>query len=67
VDFLLSVKFQEDIPLQMFVYPANSRARLPELFLRFAPVPVRSGVVDPARIDEKRDEWIAAWTRVVLK
>jgi len=67
VDFLLSAEFQEDIPLQMFVYPVNSKARLPDLFTKFAPVPVRSGVVDPQLIDQKRDAWLAAWTRAVLK
>jgi thiamine transport system substrate-binding protein len=29
VDFMLSKRFQEDIPLQMFVFPANATARLP--------------------------------------
>ena len=29
VDFMLSVPFQEDIPLQMFVFPVNSEAALP--------------------------------------
>ncbi len=67
VDFLLSVKFQEDIPLQMFVYPANAKAGIPDLFKKFAPVPVRAGLIDPSRIDAKREEWIAEWTRTVLK
>jgi ABC transporter substrate-binding protein (ThiB subfamily) len=32
VDFMLDTDFQADIPLQMFVYPANPSAALPELF-----------------------------------
>jgi thiamine transport system substrate-binding protein len=27
VDYMLDITFQEDIPLQMFVYPANSQRR----------------------------------------
>jgi len=35
VDYMLGVTFQEDIPLQMFVYPVNSQAKLPEPFVKF--------------------------------
>ena len=31
---MLDTAFQEDIPLQMFVYPANANAELPELFVQ---------------------------------
>jgi thiamine transport system substrate-binding protein len=67
VDFMLSVKFQEDIPMQMLVYPADPKAGLPKLFERFAPMPARSALIDYSLIDRKRDEWLAAWTRAVLK
>ena len=30
VDFMLGKQFQEDVPLQMFVYPVNPNAALPE-------------------------------------
>src|SRR5512133_2084816 len=36
VNFMLSQPFQEDVPLQMFVYPANQTAKLPESFQKFA-------------------------------
>ncbi len=39
IDFMLDVRFQEDIPLNMFVYPANASAQLPELFEAFAETP----------------------------
>ena len=35
--------FQEDIPLQMFVYPANPDAALPDLFVQFGQTPDGSG------------------------
>ena len=38
VDFMLSQKFQEDMPLNMFVYPVNKNAQLPEVFVKYAQV-----------------------------
>ncbi len=67
VDFLISRRFQEDIPLQMFVYPANRTAAVPDLFVRFAPVPPEPAAIDPALIEAHREKWIARWTRLVLR
>ncbi len=39
IDFLLDVPFQEDLPLQMFVFPANQKARLPVEFEKCAQIP----------------------------
>ena len=41
IDFMLSTRFQEDIPLQMFVFPARWDAALPPAFVQFAVVPER--------------------------
>ncbi len=67
VDFMLSTRFQEDIPLQMFVFPVNPAARLPDLFVRFADVPERPAAFDPAEIEANRELWIQAWTEAVLR
>jgi thiamine transport system substrate-binding protein len=67
VDFMLGVTFQEDIPLQMFVYPANQEAAIPELFVKFAPVPVKPAALDPAAIEINRERWIEAWAGTVLR
>ena len=67
VDFMLSREFQEDIPLQMFVYPTSRKASLPQLFTAFAPVPPAPASLDAALIDAHRDEWIARWTTLVLR
>lgn len=67
VDFMLSRPFQEDIPLNMFVFPANEEAALPEAFVEWAQVPAETAVVDPAQIDANREAWIEAWTEVVLR
>jgi thiamine transport system substrate-binding protein len=66
IDFMLDTRFQEDIPSKMFVYPANSQAKTPDFF-RFAEVPTTPADIGPAMIDAKRDEWIDAWTRTVLR
>ena len=67
VDFLLDKPFQEDIPLQMFVYPVNPGAALPELFVKFAATPPDPALIDPAAIEANRETWIAAWTDVMAR
>jgi len=67
VDFMLSRQFQEDVPLQMYVYPVNSDAALPETFTKYAQIPPQPATLAPAVIAAKRDDWIQAWTDVVLK
>src|SRR5262249_6977032 len=39
IDFLLSKRFQEDMPLQMFVYPVLPGAALPDVFKQFSQTP----------------------------
>lgn len=67
VDFMLSKKFQEDVPLNMFVFPANKNAVLPEVFTKFTQVPAKSILIPAADIGAKREKWIEAWAKVVLK
>ena len=67
VDFILSRPFQEDIPLQMFVFPANQQANLPEVFVKHAQVAQEPAQVAPAAIEAKRQQWLEAWTEAVLR
>jgi thiamine transport system substrate-binding protein len=67
LDFMLSKRFQEDIPLQMFVYPVLPDAALPEVFTKFAQVPEQAASVTPEQIDQNREQWIDAWTKAVLR
>ncbi|MEJ2748649.1 MAG: thiamine ABC transporter substrate-binding protein, partial [Anaerolineae bacterium] len=67
VDYMLSRPFQEDIPLNMFVFPVNTSAALPDAFVEWAQIPAETAVVDPAEIDANRETWIEAWTEVVLR
>ena len=66
IDFALDVSFQEDIPSKMFVYPVNRRAAWPDFF-QFAQVPKVHSDISHEDIDEKREDWIEAWVKVVLR
>ena len=66
MDFILSKEFQEDIPLQMFVFPANNNAELPEVFRKHAKITKKPAFLDSELIDSKRDFWIREWTEKIL-
>lgn len=67
VDYMLGKSFQEDIPLKMFVFPANSQAELPEVFSRFAEIPDKPTMVAPEAIEANREAWIENWIQIVLR
>ncbi|MCW5875479.1 MAG: thiamine ABC transporter substrate-binding protein [Anaerolineales bacterium] len=67
VDFMLSPVFQEDMPLQMFVFPVNPNARLEAVFVDFLEVPQRPATVSPEDIAAHRETWVQAWTEEVLR
>lgn len=67
VDFLLSPTFQEDIPLNMFVEPANQRAEVPAEFEANRVAVDDPLTMTPAEIEAGRDAWTEAWTRTVLR
>jgi thiamine transport system substrate-binding protein len=66
IDFLLSRSFQEDIPLQMFMYPVDPSAKLPAEFTDFAQTASEPAQMDPQIIAANRDKWIRAWSQVML-
>jgi thiamine transport system substrate-binding protein len=67
VDFMLSRPFQEDIPLQMFVFPVNQTAVLPPVFTQHARIAEHPASVSPAAIEKNREVWLEAWTTTVLR
>jgi thiamine transport system substrate-binding protein len=67
VDFILSRTFQEDVPLHMFVFPANEDAQLPQVFLDYSTIPANPVTIAPDEIAAKREKWIQAWTETVLR
>ncbi|MDD9988040.1 MAG: thiamine ABC transporter substrate-binding protein [Spirochaetaceae bacterium] len=67
VDFMLSRTFQEDLPLNMFVFPVNRDAVLQKEFVDYLAVPDEPALLDPAQIAEHRERWIREWTEAVLR
>ncbi|QXC59159.1 thiamine ABC transporter substrate-binding protein [Aquihabitans sp. G128] len=67
VDYLLSRRFQEDIPLNMFVEPVNRTAKVPEAFAANRTPIDHPLTLTPAEIEAGRDGWTEAWTRIVLR
>lgn len=67
IEFLLSDRFQESIPLTYFVYPVVEGIELPEAFERFAVFPADPYQLDPELVAEQRDEWLDEWTDTVLR
>lgn len=66
LDFMLSPTFQADVPLNMFVYPANETVELPELFVEFGPLSNDPITLTPAEIEAGRLDWTQRWTEIVL-
>jgi thiamine transport system substrate-binding protein len=67
IDFMLSLRFQEDVPLSMFVYPVVRDAKLPPEFREFAVVPPDPLELSPEEIGANRDRWVDEWTAIVLR
>jgi thiamine transport system substrate-binding protein len=67
VDFMLSRRFQEDIPLQMYVFPARRGTTLPPEFERFAVVPEHPLEIPPGEIEANRERWLDEWTDIAVR
>ncbi|KUN79662.1 thiamine ABC transporter substrate-binding protein [Streptomyces griseoruber] len=67
IDFLISKEFQEDMPLNMFVYPVIDGASVPAEFTEYGPAAKAPETMDPAKIAQNRDQWVKTWTSLVLK
>ncbi|MDH5505675.1 MAG: thiamine ABC transporter substrate-binding protein [Anaerolineae bacterium] len=67
VDFMLSTTFQEDIPLQMFVFPVNPQAVLDPVFQEYLVDAQEPAFVAPEAIAANRELWLDTWRQVVLR
>ncbi|GAA3042832.1 thiamine transport system substrate-binding protein [Streptomyces olivoverticillatus] len=67
IDFMLGKAFQEDMPLQMYVNPVNEDAKLPEVFTKYGAKIADSQTLAPEKIAKNRDQWVKAWSSIVLK
>ena len=67
IDFMLSETWQNDVPLNMFVYPVIESATLPPPFVEHTAVPPHPLMLDPAEIEANRDAWTERWVEIVLR
>jgi thiamine transport system substrate-binding protein len=67
IDYMLSVDFQEDIPLNMFVFPVNQEAVIQPIFLDHIQIPEAPAVLAADRIAEMREIWIDSWRELMLQ
>lgn len=67
LDFLISRRFQEDMPLNMYVYPVVQGARVPAEFTEYGPAAKNPETMAPTKIAANRDQWVRSWTSLVLK
>ncbi|MFF3917103.1 thiamine ABC transporter substrate binding subunit [Streptomyces sp. NPDC001852] len=67
IDFLVSKEFQEDMPLNMFVYPVVQGAKVPAEFTEYGKAAEHPETMAPGKIAANRDQWVKSWTSLVLK
>ena len=67
VQFLTTPTFQKELPLTLFVYPANTAVALPDVFQQFAAVPTDPYTLEPADIAAHREQWQDEWNGIVLR
>jgi thiamine transport system substrate-binding protein len=66
IDFMIGRTFQEDMPMQMYVDPVRDDAAKPEVFTRYGAKIDRPATLAPDTIAAHRDDWVKAWTSIVL-
>jgi thiamine transport system substrate-binding protein len=67
IDYLTDIKFQEDLPLTLFVYPANTKAKLPDDFVKYSLRPESPLQLDPELISSNLLFWLDEFTNIVLR
>ncbi|UXY30221.1 thiamine ABC transporter substrate-binding protein [Streptomyces sp. HUAS TT20] len=67
IDFLVAKEFQEDMPLNMFVYPVVQGAKTPADFTKYGSAAKDPETMAPDKIAANRDQWVKSWTSLVLK
>ncbi|WP_405588546.1 thiamine ABC transporter substrate binding subunit [Streptomyces sp. NBC_01190] len=66
IDFMIGKTFQQDMPLEMYVDPVREGAAEPEVFTKYGAKIDHPTTLAPDTIAAKRDDWVKAWTSIVL-
>ena len=64
IEFSLEPQFQQEIPLSQYMFPVNADARLPASF-GFAVKPDKSLELDRKIVEEKQEEWVSEWEKIM--
>ena len=67
VDFMLDSRFQKEIPLHMWVFPANRTVPLPDVFVKYTRKANDPIMLTPETIEAGRERWLEVWTETVLR
>ncbi len=64
---MLSAPYQEDLPLNQFVYPVNPQAKLPDVFVEWSATAQAPANLALKAIARNRDRWLEVWTNEMLR
>jgi thiamine transport system substrate-binding protein len=67
IDFMERRTFQEALPENMYVFPVDDRASLPDTWAKFAKTADHPFTVPPDRIAKHRDDWLREWSDVTSR
>ena len=66
IEFMLGESFQASVATSMLVFPIDPSIELPRVFTDNTTIPASPVEMDPDRIEQNRERWLAEWTDVVL-
>jgi len=66
IEFSLTEEFQKEIPFNQFMFPVNPNVQLPEAFELYAVKPSKQLELDPELVEEKQEEWISEWEKIMV-
>jgi len=67
LNYVLSVPAQELIPPTNWMYPANSKAAVPENWETYAVIPERVIYLDPQEIEANEARWLRLWATAISR
>ncbi|MDW8141338.1 MAG: thiamine ABC transporter substrate-binding protein [Candidatus Bipolaricaulota bacterium] len=66
LNFLLSPEVQEKLPDTEVMFPANSKARVPEKFAQLAIIPPNPVMLPLEMVAEQGDRWLEEWAKLIV-
>lgn len=67
VDFLSTKAFQESLPDNMYVFPVDADATLPDLWAQWAKPATTPITVDADEIAKNRQDWLTEWSDITSR